>query len=119
MDNQLHRLLEMSKEYGLEIIPDISPITFEKLKIKKNDYNELKRMGFSSLRLDYGFDNLDLVKKLQKDFLIFLNASIITKTYLSKARKASINLNKIALIYNYYSHADTGLGWESFKKITY
>ena len=76
-------------------------------------------MGFSSLRLDYGFDNLDLVKKLQKDFLIFLNASIITKTYLSKARKANINLNKIALIYNYYSHADTGLGWESFKKITY
>ncbi|MCZ9602626.1 hypothetical protein QP514_06860 [Lactobacillus crispatus] len=23
------------------------------------------------------------------------------------------------MIYNYYPHADTGLGWESFKKITY
>ena len=35
---------------------------------------------------------------------------------MSKARKANINLDKIALIYNYYPHDDTGLGWESFKK---
>lgn len=30
--------------------------------------------------------------------------------------KIKLNLDKIALIYNYYLHADTGLGWESFKK---
>lgn len=116
LDEKLPDFFEICKQYKLEVVPDVSPATFEKLKIKENDYQALKRLGFNSLRLDYGFNDFDLVKKLQRSFFILLNASVITPQYLSQARVANVNFSKIALIYNFYPHTDTGMSWRGFKK---
>lgn len=111
----LPKFLKICKQVGLQIVPDVSPATFEKLNIKKNDYDAFKRLGFHQLRLDYGFDDFELIKELQKDFFIFLNASVITSKYLSEARNAKVDFDKVALIYNYYPYTNTGMSWNDFK----
>lgn len=115
LDQKLPDFFARCKSLNLEVIPDISPATFSKLGIKKDDYGELKRRGFKSLRLDYGFNDFSLIKKLQQDFFILLNASVVTPDYLHQARQAGIDFNKVALTYNFYPHTDTGLSWEDFK----
>lgn len=109
----LPRFLEVCREAGLQIVPDISPATFEKLGIDDGDYAALRRLGFKQLRLDYGFDDFELVRRLQQDFMIFLNASVVTPEYLSEARAARVDFSedKVALIYNFYPHTDTGMAW--------
>lgn len=116
LDQKLPQFFKQCEELNLEVIPDVSPATFDKLKIAKNDYQELKRRGFKSLRLDYGFDDFNLIKELQKDFFILLNASVVTPEYLDNARKAGIDFKKIALTYNFYPHTDTGMSWDFFKR---
>lgn len=114
-DVLLPKFFKVCKQVGLQIVPDVSPATFEKLNIKKNDYDAFKRLGFHQLRLDYGFNDFELIKELQKDFFIFLNASVITPKYFAEARNAKVNFDKIALIYNYYPHNNTGMSWHDFK----
>lgn len=116
LDQKLPAFFSKCKTLGLQVIPDVSPATFAKLGIEKGDYQELSRRGFKSLRLDYGFDDFKLIKKLQENFFILLNASVVTPAYLRQARKAGIDLKRVALTYNFYPHTDTGLGWESFKR---
>lgn len=72
LDQKLPRFFELCNELGLEVIPDVSPATLEKLGIKEDDFEALKDKGFKALRLDYGFDDFDLIKKLQKKFLYFI-----------------------------------------------
>lgn len=115
LDQKLPLFFKQCNELGLEVIPDVSPATFAKLKIAKNDYQELKKRGFKSLRLDYSFDDFNLIKKLQQDFFILLNASVVTPEYLKNARTAGVNFDKIALTYNFYPHTDTGMSWDFFK----
>ena len=111
----LPKFFKVCKQVGLQIVPDVSPATFEKLNVKKNDYDAFKRLGFHQLRLDYGFDDFELIRELQKDFFIFLNASVVTPKYLAEARDAKVDFDKIALIYNYYPHTNTGMSWNDFK----
>lgn len=106
---------ELCKKYHIQLIPDVSSATFDRLGIKSRNYNELKRMGFKSIRLDYGADDFQLVKQLQKDFHLLLNASVINDDYLFKAKAEGINLNKISLTYNFYPETNTGLSWSWFK----
>lgn len=115
LNQKLPRFFELCNQLGLEVIPDISPITLKKLGIKEGDYQALKNRGFKALRLDYGCDDFTLIKELQKNFFLLFNASVITPEYLDKARNAKINFEKIALTYNFYPHTDTGMGWEHFK----
>ena len=90
----LPEFLEKVQEYGLSLVPDISPKTFEKLGVKEGDYEALKEMGFTALRLDYGFEDYELVKKLQEDFELILNASVVNKDDLVKAKNAGVDLEK-------------------------
>lgn len=71
LDQKLPGFFELCNELGLEVIPDVSPATLEKLGIKEGDFEALKDKGFKALRLDYGFDNFDLIKKLQKNSLFY------------------------------------------------
>lgn len=116
LDEKLSKLLDACKAYDIALVPDISPVTFEKLKVEKNDYAALKKMGFTALRLDYGFDDFEVVKTLQKDFYLMLNASVINKQYLQQAKEAGVDLDKIALTHNFYPHSNTGLDLDYFKK---
>lgn len=113
---KLPKLVNQCQTLGLELIPDISPVTWQMLGIKEGDFQALKEEGFTALRLDDGFDDFDLVKKLQQDFTILLNASVVTPKYLDEAREAGVDINQIVLTYNFYPHTDTGMGWDAFKR---
>ncbi len=112
---KLPLFLQTCHTLGLKVVPDVSPVTFEKLQIENKDYLKLKEMGFEALRLDYGFDDYTIIKDLQKDFYLMLNASVVTKEYIEGAIQAGVDLSKIALTHNFYPLTGTGLSMESFE----
>lgn len=117
LDEQLTTFLEKVNDYNLSLVPDISPRTFEKLGVAEGDYQALKEMDFKALRLDYGFEDYELVKELQKDFELILNASVVTKEDLLEAKEAGVDLEKISVMHNFYPKTGTGLPAQSFKKL--
>ncbi len=116
LPDKLPIFLDTCKELGLEIVPDISPQTLEKLNIQDNNFNQLKQMGFKAVRLDYGLDDIEVVKELMEDFDLFLNASVVDEKYLQQLQEAKIPLEKITLTHNFYPHPETGLSLEDFKE---
>lgn len=116
LGTKLPLFLKTCQQCGLQVVPDISPVTFEKLNVEKGDYHHLKEMGFTSLRLDYGFDDYEIIKELQKDFYLMLNASVVNQAYLDGAIAAGVNMNKLALTHNFYPRKETGLGLKAFNK---
>src|SRR5699024_6709120 len=64
LDQKLPGFFELCEELRLEVIPDVSPATLEKLGIKGDDFEALKDKGFKALRLDYGFDVFELSDEL-------------------------------------------------------
>lgn len=117
LDEKLPLFLEKVKEYNLSLVPDISPKTFEKLGVAEGDYQALKEMEFKTLRLDYGFEDYELVKELQKDFELILNASVVTKDDLLEAEKAGVDLANISVLHNFYPKSGTGLPVKNFEKL--
>lgn len=115
IDVKLPLLLKTCNENGLMLVPDVSPVTFEKLHIATGDMAALKKLGIKALRLDYGFDDLDELVNLQKDFQLFLNASVVNEDFLDRAAKAGLDFNSIQMSHNFYPKTDTGLAEGSFK----
>lgn len=113
----LPEFLSKTNEYGLLLVPDISPATFEKLNVAEGDYEGLKALGFKTLRLDYGFEDYELVKKLQEDFELILNGSVVKEKDLLEAKAAGVDLSAISVMHNFYPKTDTGLSLEYFKKM--
>lgn len=117
IDEKLPQLLTTCHSLGLTLVPDVSPVTFEKLGIKNGDMAALKNLGITAVRLDYGFEEPGEVAGLQKDFQLFLNASVVTETFLTAAAEAGTDLAKIKLAHNFYPKQDTGLGTAAFQEI--
>lgn len=116
VDKKMPKFIEACTKLGLSIVPDISPNTFEMLRIKEGDYNSLKKIGFTALRLDYGFDDFETVKMLLSDFDIMLNASVIDGKYLEEAKRVGISFENILLTHNFYPKNNTALGIDKFKE---
>lgn len=114
---KIRQLLKYCQKYQMSLVPDVSPITFEKLGVETGDFEALKRLGIDSLRLDYGFDEVQTVKKLQKDFLILLNASTINETFILEAKAAGVDISKLIGVHNFYPKNETGLSLEHVKKV--
>ncbi|MEG0166038.1 MupG family TIM beta-alpha barrel fold protein [Anaerorhabdus sp.] len=109
IERKLPIFIEQCQKLDLFIVPDVSPRTFEKLGLSINDFEGLKNKGFKAIRLDFGFDDPAEITKLQKDFIVMLNASVMTKEDLLKCEKAGLELDKIILTHNFYPHKNTGL----------
>lgn len=114
LDQELPRFLKNCKEFGLELVPDISPATFEKLGVEANDYKALKDLGFTALRLDYGFDDFEVVKTLLNDFELMLNASVVNEDYIIAAKAAGVDFTNISMLHNFYPKTETGLSFDYF-----
>lgn len=117
LDQKMPIFLSTCQELGLEIVPDISPVTFEKLNVKPNDYARLKELGFRSLRLDYGFDDFNVLITLLKDFKLMLNASVVNRAFICSAIDAGVDFTNITLTHNFYPHNQTGLGLAYFNEM--
>lgn len=116
LSEMLPKFLQTCKDLKLELVPDISPVTFEKLNVKPADYQAIKDMGFKTLRLDYGFNDFEVVKTLLKDFNLVLNASIVDEQYILDAQKHGVDFTNISVMHNFYPKTETGLSLEYFKK---
>lgn len=113
--SQLPALIAKCHQFGLEIVPDISPVTFEKLAIKNQDFNQLKALGIKALRLDYGFDDVENLAKLMFDFKLFLNASVVSPMFIDECKQAGIDLQQVVFMHNFYPRIDTGLSDQAFR----
>ena len=115
IDQELPNFLKRTKELGFEVVPDISPLTLEKLGLKNKDYRGLKELGFTTLRLDFGFEDYSEVKELQNDFQIIINSSTLNKEDLLKAEEAGVDLDRVIAIHNFYPKTNTGLSSNYFR----
>lgn len=109
--------LKKCKEYNLDLVPDISPLTLEKLGIENNDYTQLKEMGFKVLRLDFGFDDFETVKMLLEDFDLMLNASVVDEQYIMDGIEAGLDFSRISMLHNFYPKQETGLSFDYFSEL--
>lgn len=112
-----NELLSLCQKYHLMLVPDISPVTFEKFNREEADFDYLKSIGLTALRLDYGFDDFSLLKRLQKQFTLFLNASIVDEDYLKQAEQAGVDLRAIHPAHNFYPKVNTGISGDYFNQL--
>ncbi|MCT2909041.1 DUF871 family protein [Schleiferilactobacillus harbinensis] len=105
----LRTLQQAVHALDLNVIVDISPATFKKLGLADNDFNGIYAQGFHSLRLDYGFDDPALIRKLQKHFTVVLNASTVQVDFLNALQVEGVDLRKLVVAHNFYPKPDTGL----------
>lgn len=114
---RLPELLAICRQYDLALVPDISPQAFVSLKLPAGDFKSLKAMGLTALRLDYGFNDWALLKQLQVDFTLFLNASTIDEQYLHDAVANGIDLAAVHAAHNFYPKLETGLAKDYFANL--
>ncbi|CAM4284798.1 MupG family TIM beta-alpha barrel fold protein [Erysipelothrix aquatica] len=116
LDTMLPKFLDKCQELNLNLVPDISPMTFEKLNIEPNNYVGLKEKGFKVLRLDYGFDDFEIIKTLLQDFELVLNASVVDEQYIIDAKAHGVDFTHISVMHNFYPKTETGLSLDYFNK---
>lgn len=109
LDKKLPAFFQLIDELGMELIPDISEETFHKLGLELGDFKSLKEKGFKRIRLDYGFDDIETLKKLLEDFDLVVNASIVNEELLQDLQNADIDISHIWAMHNFYPRKDTGL----------
>lgn len=117
IDKKLPILLNSCRNNSMILVPDVSPVTFEKLGLNHGDVQGLKKLGFTSLRLDYGFNDFDEVKNLQTNFELILNASIVDESYIIEAMEKGIDFSKIKVAHNFYPKTNTGLSLDYFNRL--
>lgn len=117
LDQKLPEFLSRVSELVYTLVPDISPLTLEKLGLKNNDYTGLKDLGFTTLRLDFGFEDYNEVKYLQDNFQIIVNSSTWNESDLLEAQEAGVDLEKVFAIHNFYPKTNTGLSSKYFKEM--
>lgn len=114
---RIKQLLVLCQQENLLLVPDVSPVTFEKLGLEKGDFASLRAMGFKALRLDWGFDDLKSIKALQQDFTLFLNASVLDRDFISRAKTVGIDLRQVHAAHNFYPQLETGLSETYFQSL--
>ena len=70
----IRQLLDCCREEKLNLIADVGPETYEKLGVATME--ELKSLGITHVRLDYGFSPREVVE-ISKHFYVVFNASTI------------------------------------------
>lgn len=117
IDQKLPLLLETCEKNGLLLVPDVSPVTFEKLGIAAGNMRELSKLGIKAVRLDYGFEDIEQLKQLQKDFYVLLNASVVDREFLTEAKKSGVDFTHLKVAHNFYPKTDTGLSEIYFSEL--
>ena len=112
----LTQVLEQCRELGMSLVADVSPAAFSLLHVAEGDYDALRALGVDTIRLDYGFRDLRLVRDLQRRFRLVLNASVVSDAYLDEAVAEGVRLEDLSFMHNYYPRAETGLSREGFER---
>ena len=106
-NEELKKVLQFSKENNINIVLDVNKNRLEELE------QEDLTKGLYAIRLDYGFSNEDVLKLLDKPYLLEFNASTINDKFISFMLEHNVNLEKMRLSYNFYPKPYTGMSYES------
>ncbi|WP_040978583.1 DUF871 domain-containing protein [Oceanobacillus jeddahense] len=104
-----------AKKHQMDLFADISPKSFEYLKIDINDIDQLLEWGITGLRVDYGLSVEEIVQ-LSKKMKISLNASTLTEKFLKELIDKGLNTSHTEAAHNFYPRPETGLSREYFIK---
>lgn len=107
-------LLRCCREGNLNLIADVGPETYEKLGV--TNIEELKDLGITHVRLDYGFSPKEVVE-LSKSFHVVFNASTITETEIAQWKLCGADFSKFAACHNFYPKQFTALSINRVKEI--
>ncbi|MDR3128382.1 MAG: MupG family TIM beta-alpha barrel fold protein [Bifidobacteriaceae bacterium] len=107
--NKFLLLNNLCKKYKVNLVPDISPIVYQKLGVKNNDNSIFQKLKIRKLRLDFGFNEIDFIKQNQKNFDFVLNASTINYELIQQIRNSKINFKQLTFMHNFYPKVNTGL----------
>ena len=92
----LKRITGKIKNYGMNLMADVSSSTLEQYSItKEKAIDFFNEFGITSLRIDYGFSYTE-IKTFSKHFQIILNASTITEETCTSLMKAGGIIMEIA-----------------------
>jgi uncharacterized protein len=103
-------LLQMAKEFGIEVYADVSARTPAHLGL--DSLFALKSLGVAGLRLDDFFEH-ETILNLAKDFKLALNASILFEEDLRALFEGGLTAGQLLAWHNFYPRRETGLA-ESF-----
>lgn len=115
----LPRLLALVKANNLNCMVDISPVTFDKLRLKANDFDSLKSLGLEWVRLDFGYDNLNEILEIGEKFKLVLNASTLNCGQLKLLIDNGLDVSNCVLMHNFYPLNLTGLASEKFHQLSH
>lgn len=107
-------LLKLCSCAGISLSVDVDNETPSRLGIAKME--DLLQYGVSSIRLDYGFTDSEVVE-LSKNFHIVWNASAVTLADIRKWEKLGADVSKFTACHNYYPKPYTGLSLSRVKEI--
>ncbi len=108
------KLLSMCREGGLNLIVDVGPETLE--KFETDSIAELKELGITHVRLDYGFDAKETVE-ISKDYYVVFNASTIMEEELMEWKKYGADFTRFTACHNFYPKQFTALSLKQTKEM--
>ncbi|MGM7722671.1 MupG family TIM beta-alpha barrel fold protein [Metabacillus sp. Hm71] len=108
-------LLEVARDYGVDVYADVSKKTPKHLGIQALE--DLSSLGVVGLRLDDFFED-ETILKLSKQFRLAINASIILESDLNSLLAKGIDADRLIAWHNFYPRRETGLDEMFFQKQT-
>jgi uncharacterized protein len=114
LKSEMNEVFEACKAAGISIIADIGPRTVEKLGLKTID--ELQDSALTHLRIDYGFDNREIVR-LSDMFNVVFNSSTLLPEQLNELKSLDADFTRMKACHNFYPKPKTGLSLEKVRKI--
>ena len=117
--NDFREINLYAKNLGFEIIVDVSPSVFDKLKISYKDLSFFKEIGADGLRLDIGFSGLEesIMTFNEYGLKIEINMSNDVST-IDTIMDYEPNRYNLYGCHNFYPHNYSGLGIDFFKRCT-
>ncbi|MBE5988750.1 MAG: DUF871 domain-containing protein [Paenibacillaceae bacterium] len=110
----IRQLLDCCREEKLNLIADVGPETYEKLGVASME--ELKSLGITHVRLDYGFSPREVVE-ISKHFYVVFNASTIMEEELLEWKQCGADFTKFAACHNFYPKQFTALSLRQVREI--
>ncbi len=110
----IRHLLDCCREENLNLIADVGPETYEKLGVASLE--QLKTLGITHVRLDYGFSPREVVE-ISKHFYVVFNASTIMEEELLEWKQFGADFTKFAACHNFYPKQFTALSLKQVREI--
>ena len=110
----LAQILALARKYNMEVISDISPNTLTILGMDKLNIEELRSLGITTLRLDFGYSAQEIADLSNNNIKLQFNASTITAEFLEELKAYHTNFKQIDALHNFYPREGTGLNIEKF-----